>query len=256
MFERSLSLRSKACSADPTCARRYPVDLRTQVATLKRKLDAAPVEVEYRDPATHALKRDRLTGQTVSGLAFLFSYLPQAAAMLPVVMDEASQGRYAPLMALASFGSASAQGSMNRPMQWSVICAEDAPRYVPDPADAATVLGADTSRLFFSACTHWPRGARTAGFDRPLATKVPALLMSGELDPVTPPEYGERVAKALPNARHVALKGQGHNVFATGCMPKLVGQFIERADAKSLDTKCLDSIGPVPPFTGFNGWEP
>ena len=66
----------------------------------------------------------------------------------------------------------------------------------------------------------------------------------------------ERVAKALPNARHVALKGQGHNVFATGCMPKLLGQFIERADAKSLDTKCLDSIGPVPPFTSFNGWEP
>lgn len=256
MFERSLALRSKACAADAACAKRYPVDLRTQVATLRQRLDAAPVEVEYRDPATNAAKREKLTGQTVSGLAFLFSYMPQAASMLPVVIDEAAQGRYAPLMALASFGTASAQGGMNRPMQWSVICAEDAPRYVADPADAQTVLGADMSRLFFSACTHWPRGARPAGFDRPLATKVPALLMSGELDPVTPPEYGERVAKALPNARHVALKGQGHNVFATGCMPKLVGQFIERADAKTLDTKCLDSVGPVPPFTSFNGWEP
>ena len=51
--------------------------------------------------------------------------------------------------------------------------------------------------------------------------------MSGELDPVTPPEYGDRVAKGLPNARHLSLKGQGHNVFATGCMPKLVGQFID-----------------------------
>lgn len=256
MFERSLSLRSRACTADPACARRYPVDLRTQVATLRQKLDAAPVEVEYRDPSTGEARRERLTGQTVSGLAFLFSYLPQAASMLPVVVDEAAKGRYGPLMALAAFGGSSAQGAMNRPMQWSVICAEDAPRYVADPADAQTVLGADMSRLFFSACTHWPRGARPAGFEKPLATKVPALLMSGELDPVTPPEYGERVAKALPNARHVALRGQGHNVFATGCMPKLVGQFVERADAKSLDTKCLDSIGPVPPFTSFNGWEP
>jgi pimeloyl-ACP methyl ester carboxylesterase len=256
MFERSLTMRSKACSADPACAKRYPMDLRSQVAALRQKLDAAPVEVEYRDPATNAAKRDTLTGDTVSGLAFLFSYMPQAASLLPVVVDEASQGRYGPLMALASLGGSSTQGSMNRPMQWSVICAEDAPRYVADPADAQTVLGADMSRLFFSACTHWPRGARPAGFEKPLATKVPALLMSGELDPVTPPEYGARVAKALPNARHLELAGQGHNVFATGCMPKLVGQFIERADAKSLDAKCLDSIGPVPPFTSFNGWEP
>lgn len=256
MFERSLTLRSKACAADAACAKRYPVDLRTQIAALKQKLDAAPVEVDYRDPATGEAKREKLTGQTVAGLAFLFSYMPQAAALLPVVVDEAAQGRYGPLMALASFGTGSAQGGMNRPMQWSVICAEDASRYQPATGDAQTVLGADMTRLFFSACTHWPRGARPAGFDRPLASKVPALLMSGELDPVTPPEYGDRVAKGLPNARHLALKGQGHNVFATGCMPKLVGQFIERADAKGLDTKCLASVGPVPSFTSFNGWEP
>jgi pimeloyl-ACP methyl ester carboxylesterase len=256
MFERSLALRSKACAADAACTKRYPVDLRAQVAALKRKLDAAPVEVEFRDPATGEARTGTLSGQTVTGLAFLFSYLPQAASLLPVVVDEASQGRYGPLMALATLGTGSAQGGMNRPMQWSVICAEDADRYRADPADAGTVLGADLSRLFFSACAHWPRGTRPATFARPLATKVPALLMSGELDPVTPPEYGERVAKTLPAARHLVLQGQGHNVLATGCMPKLVGQFIERADAKSLDAKCLESIGPVPPFTSFNGWEP
>lgn len=256
MFERTLLMRSKACVADPTCARRYPIDLRTQVAALKQKLDAAPIEVDYRDPATGEAKRDTLSGQTVVGLSFLFSYMPQAAALLPVVVDEATQGRYGPLMSLAAMSQGSMQGSMNRAMQWSVVCAEDADRHRADPRDAQTVLGEDFSGPFFSVCQHWPRGTRPAGFEKPLATAVPALLMSGELDPVTPPEYGARVAKSLPKARHVVLKGQGHNVIGTGCMPKLVGQFIERADAKTLDTKCLDSIGPVPPFTSFNGWEP
>ncbi len=256
MFERTLAMRSKACAADADCAKRYPVDLRTQVAALKQKLDGAPVEVDYRDAATGEAKRDTLSGQTVVGLSFLFSYMPQAAALLPVVVDEASKGRYGPLMALASMGQGSMQGSMNRAMQWSVICAEDADHYRADPRDAATVLGEDFSRPFFSVCQHWPRGTRPAGFEKPLSTPVPALLMSGELDPVTPPEYGARVAKSLPNARHLVLDGQGHNVIATGCMPKLVGQFIERADAKSLDADCLESIGPVPPFTSFNGWEP
>ncbi len=82
------------------------------------------------------------------------------------------------------------------------------------------------------------------------------LLLSGELDPVTPPRYGEQVAAHLPNARHLVLKGQGHNVAFVGCMPKLLGQFVETADAKALDATCLDNLSYVPPFVNFNGWSP
>ena len=256
MFERTLELRGQACAKDPACARRYPQDMRTQLATLKQRLAAAPVEVEYRDPATGEAKREKLTAQTVVGLTQLFSYVPQAAALLPVVVDEAVQGRYGPLAALASLGGESMSGSMNRGMQWSVICAEDADRYVVDPADAKTALGTDMADMFFAACRAWPHGTRPADFARPLASDVPVLLMSGELDPVTPPVYAERVAKALPNSKAVVLRGQGHNVMAIGCMPKLIGKFIETTDAKALDTKCLETVAPVPPFTSFNGWEP
>ena len=255
-FERTLTLRGKACAADPVCAKRYPQDLRTQLATLKQRLANAPVEVDYRDPATGEAKHDTLTAQTVVGLTQLFSYVPQAAALLPVVVDEAVHERYAPLAALASLGGESVAGSMNRGMQWSVICAEDADRYVPSPADAGTALGSDMADMFFAACKAWPKGTRPADFTRPLTGKVPVLLMSGELDPVTPPEYAERVARTLPNAKAVVLRGQGHNVMGTGCMPKLIGKFIETADAKALDTRCLSTVAPVPPFTSFNGWEP
>ena len=256
MFERSLELRDGACAKDPACSKRYPKDLRAQLTLLKQRLEAAPVEVDYRDPATGQAKRGTLSAQTVVGLTHMFSYLPQAAAMLPVVVDEAVQGRYGPLMALASLGGESMAGSMNRGMQWSVICAEDADRFVADPADAGTALGPDMARMFFAACRTWPKGARPAGFAKPLAGSVPALLMSGELDPVTPPEYARRVATTLPNAKVVVLRGQGHGVMGTGCVPKLIGQFVEAASAKALDTKCLESVAPVPAFTSFNGWEP
>ncbi|MBL1981139.1 alpha/beta hydrolase, partial [Klebsiella pneumoniae] len=79
---------------------------------------------------------------------------------------------------------------------------------------------------------------------------------SGEFDPVTPPRYGEQVLKGLPNGRHLVLRGRGHGNFGVGCMPKLLGQFLERADARSLDAGCLDALRYVPPFTSFNGWEP
>ena len=95
-----------------------------------------------------------------------------------------------------------------------------------------------------------------ADFHQPLASDVPALVLEGEFDPVTPPRYGEEVVQSLPNGRLFVLRGQGHNVMAIGCMPKLIGKFIETTDAKALDTKCLETVAPVPPFTSFNGWEP
>jgi pimeloyl-ACP methyl ester carboxylesterase len=85
---------------------------------------------------------------------------------------------------------------------------------------------------------------------------VPALLLSGELDPVTPPAYAARAARSLPNARALVLRGQGHNVIGAGCMPKLFARFLETADAKALDAKCLDQLAYTPPFTSFNGWGP
>ena len=60
----------------------------------------------------------------------------------------------------------------------------------------------------------------------------------------------------LPNARHLVLPGQGHNVLPAGCMPSLAAQFIESADASTLDASCLERLHPVPPFAGTYGWEP
>ena len=60
----------------------------------------------------------------------------------------------------------------------------------------------------------------------------------------------------MPNGRHLVLRGQGHNVMGAGCMPKLFAQFIDGADARTLDASCLDSLLDAPPFTSFNGWEP
>ncbi|RNF83669.1 alpha/beta hydrolase [Montanilutibacter psychrotolerans] len=255
-FERALRLQSANCHKVPACKARFPRDLRSQLTAVRQRLSAQPVEVDYRDPSTGVTKRDTLTGEGVLGLSHAFSYMPQMAALLPVVIDDAEQGRYAPLMALSQLVTGSMEGQMTRGMQWSVLCAEDADRARPDPADADTVIGADMSTMFFAACKAWPTGKRPSGFNTPIRSPVPALLMSGEIDPVTPPEYGDRVLKGLPNGRHFVLAGQGHNVLGTGCMPKLIGQFIETANAKALDGKCLDTIGYVPPFTSFNGWEP
>lgn len=255
-LEDALALQSSQCAMSPPCRARYPVDMRTQLRKVMAELRVAPAGVEYRDPSTGESRRDTVTVDTLTGLAFVFSYVPQTSALLPLVIDEAAQGRYAPLMALSQLMANSVGDQINRGMQWSVVCAEDAGRHEARPADADTVLGAELTAMFFGPCAAWPTGAAPADFHAPLRSSVPALLLSGELDPVTPPRYGEEVVQGLPNGRHLVLDGQGHGTLGLGCMPKLVGQFIEGADAKALDADCLDALGYVPPFTSFNGWSP
>ncbi|RDZ26551.1 alpha/beta hydrolase [Lysobacter silvisoli] len=255
-LDASLALQFEQCRKNPTCRQRFGDDPRAQLRKLMARLKEQPVEVEYRDPTTGELKRDTATAGAVAGLTRMFAYAPQAAALLPLVLNEADQGRYAPLMSLAQLIQGQVSEQIMHGMQLSVICAEDADLLKDDPADADTVMGSDLSTVLVAQCKVWPTGKRPADFHAPFRSQLPTLVLSGEFDPVTPPRYGEQVLKGLPNGRHLVLRGQGHGSFASGCMPKLMGQFLESADAKSLNAKCLDSLGYVPPFVSFNGWEP
>lgn len=255
-FEDAIRLQSQQCRQLPACAQRFPQDAHAQLASLVATLKEAPAQVEFRDPASGESRTGTVSADTVTGLAFMFSYMPQTASLLPLVLDEAAHGRYAPLMSLSELMGRNAAGSMARGMQWSVICAEDADRHVEDAATKDTLLGPEVARMFFAACPGWPHGTRPEGFTEPLRSEVPALLLSGQFDPVTPPRYAERVLEGLPNGRHLVLRGQGHGTLGLGCMPRLLGQFMESADAEALDAGCLDTMTYVPPFTSFNGWEP
>ena len=256
-FEDALKLQSAQCAKLPACKARFPVDTRQQLRNVMDRLQAAPVEVEFRDPSTGESRRDMVTSDALVGLAFAFSYAPQTASLLPLVLDEADKGRYAPLMSLSQLmTNGGMAGKMNRGMQWSVICAEDADRFDASTAPTDTILGPEVAKMFFAACPVWATGKRPADFTKPFASELPVLLLSGELDPVTPPRFGAQVVANTPNGRHLELRGQGHGTLGKGCMPKLLGQFLETADAKALDGKCLESLDYVPPFTSFNGWEP
>ncbi|WDI94003.1 alpha/beta hydrolase [Xanthomonas campestris] len=255
-FEDAIALQTTQCKAQPACAKRFPVDTRTQLRQVVERLRQAPVAVDYRDPRTGELHHQEVNADTVAGLAFGFSYAPETASLLPLVLDEAAAGRYASLMALAQMSGSDMADQMNRPMQWSVLCSEDAGRYRAPAAQDDTLLGAQVAEMFFAACKTWPSKPTLAAAFAPFRSTLPVLLLSGQLDPVTPPRYAARVLQGLPNGRHLIAPGQSHGVFRLGCMPKVLGQFLQTADAKGLDARCVDSLTDVPAFTSFNGWEP
>jgi len=254
-LESALDLQFGRCGKEASCAGKLG-NPRQRLDALMATLRSDPPHVRYRDASTGELHEEVLQPGHVAGLTRMYAYAPLAAAILPLQLKEASEGRYEGLMALAKMLGSSVSEQMMYGMQLSVICTEDADGLRGDAAMSNSLLGNMLVDTIRAQCEVWPKGVRPADFHKPLATQVPALLLSGELDPVTPPAYADSVAKSLPNGRALVLRGQGHNVIGAGCMPKLFARFIDTADAKALDAKCLDSLSYTPPFTSFNGWDP
>lgn len=251
----ALALQFGLCSKDPACKGRLG-DPRAELDTLLAHLRAQPVTVDYRDARSGERKQGVLRAETVAGLVRMYAYMPLAAGLLPLLIHEANAGHYDGLMALARMLSGGMQDAMAMGMQLSVVCSEDAGSMVARADDAGTVLGNQMAEGMAAMCKVWPKGRVPDDFHRPLSTAVPALVLEGEFDPVTPPRYGREVVQTLPNGRLFVLKGQGHSVLGAGCMPKLFTQFIEKTDAKALDGRCLDSLAYPAPFLDYNGAAP
>lgn len=243
------------CRADAACAQNLG-DPAAKLAEVRNRLRAGNLApVHYRDPVSGEWRDDEPKYAHLSVLLRLYAYQPAAASMLPLILHDASGGHYESLLAQARTIYGSVSDAIMHGMQLSVVCTEE-PELAEDPKDEDTVLGVDLVSFTRAQCEVWPRGERAADFRAPLRGDLPVLAVSGELDPVTPPRYGEEVIRSLPNGRHLVLRGQGHSVIGTGCMPKLFAQFIENADAKSLDDSCLKRLSASPPFAGRYGWEP
>jgi len=254
-LETALNLHFSRCTADKTCRDRFG-NPREKLDALRTQLEKAPMVVNYNDPMSGEPKQEKLDLGGMATVVRMYSYSPLTASMLPLLLTQASQGNAGPLLAQVEMMNQSLGDAIMHGMQLSVICSEDAAELKADPATEKTIIGNSMIGFLKAQCEAWPHSKRAANFREPLKGNLPALLFSGEFDPVTPPRYGDAVAKYLPNSKHIVVKGQGHNVMPVGCGPKIFARFIDSADAKNLDTKCLDSLAYVPPFIGFYGWEP
>lgn len=254
-LDAALAAQFRQCAQLPACAGKLG-DPQARWRALADELRQAPRKVNYRDATTGEPAEGEFGYPMLAALLRLYAYQPAIAATLPVLLHDLARGQSDAAMAQARLLLASMGDSMAHGMGLSVSCTEDADELEPDPADADTVLGGEFAHYIKTQCAIWPRGRRPADFREPVRGDTPVLLLSGQLDPVTPPRYGDEVAQHLDRARHLVLNGQGHNVIGAGCTPKLVARFIESADPEAPDAQCLERLATLPPFTGHHGWEP
>lgn len=238
------------CGVDPACGSAFPnLARRTRelIATITRR----PQSLTMTHPRTgEALSFD--FGAPHLRLALrLGSYQAAQAALLPLSLHEAFNGNYRPLANLYWLTAESLSQGLATGMHNSVVCSEDMARF--DPAslqrDAlqATYIGTEMIDFMQPLCAEWPQGPVDPDFHEPLKTALPVLLLSGSLDPVTPPADAARVAVTLANARHLILPGEGHGQLGLLCMDRILADFFDTTDPGALDVSCLDRKR-LPPF--------
>lgn len=254
-LEYALDLHFARCAKDPVCRKRF-ASPRLALRQLMAQAKSAPQTVVYRDAVSGERRTAVFSMDRLALLVRLYAYSPITAALLPQLLAQASREQGETLIALADLIEKLTNDQFSQALQLSVMCAEDEPFLKEKPEDADTVLGNKMIEYVKAQCTIWPKGASGSDFHQPLKSDKPVLIISGELDPVTPPRYGAQVLKQLTDGRHLIARGQGHNVLPVGCMPKVVGRFLRDLDPKKLDASCLDALAYVPFFTGLYGWEP
>ena len=238
--EQALDALVAACAATPSCRGAHP-DLEATLAKIRSQLLPDGREVRIVDPRTGVPQTLRLTYDAVLTGLHPLTYVPELAVTLPEILERGAAGDWSPLFAVAQMVMGDLAEQMNVALHYTVTCAEDTPR-VQD-ADRAALRGLRSQAIaerVLSVCDIWPRGVQPADATQPVTSDVPALLLSGALDPVTPPAYAEEVAKSLRNHRHVIAGGYGHIVSPHACGPRLIAAFVDRPGFDKLPQSCVD----------------
>jgi len=95
-----------------------------------------------------------------------------------------------------------------------------------------------------------------SGFHEPLVSDIPTLLLSGSLDPVTPPADAKQVAQGLKNSKHLVFEGAAHGQISIPCMDRVLAGFFSSADPKGLNTQCLERRIQPPFWLSLSGPAP
>lgn len=240
--ERAWRLLLADVSADSAARARYP-DLQTKLDSLLARLAARPVRVAATNPVTRQPQDVELTRDGVAMTIRMLLMSPSSRATVPYLIDRAASGAFDELVTRMVQTRVAYARTLSLGMSLSVVAAEDCPRMTPQLVELDTrgsFMGRAALLSFDRGCELWPRGAVPRHVSEPVRSRIPTLVVSGRLDPATPPEWGEEVAHGLRNAKHVVFRYAAHPNAGFNGLDELVARFIESGSVKGLDVSCAE----------------
>ncbi len=244
VLNRGLNALFDACAQDEACSRAYPnleEEFYFQIDRLNEDMDTIYVtdyETGTRYPAL-------LDGDTVLYMVIQMLYSTDLIPLIPRTIYQIRAGDYR--VAETILSNVVFDRSLSYGMYYSVMCAEDSD-YNPAEVDLEGLPPAlfedqkTSVEQFLQVCDIFDVEPIDAGFTQPVQSDVPTLVLSGEFDPVTPPEYAAQAVETLGNNYNYVIPVGGHSQLTSGeCQDSIVIQFMNNPD-RAPDTSCIAAM--------------
>jgi pimeloyl-ACP methyl ester carboxylesterase len=247
-IERAFHNLFAACRQTAYCRVRYPELERSLFKTIAW-LDTRPLTVRVPDPRDGTQIKVRVTGQTLVELTRYALAYGDARYALPTFLRAVSQVDPSVLepvmsgMIKSSLGLG--LGEFSKGKYFAVECNEEIPfndpaRVEEDATRHRRFAGFAFKLEDMAPCERWAAGPADESLKAPIKSDIPTLVLSGELDPITPTEYAEVAASRLKNGQLVHVKGAGHSLLTTSrCAVDIAGAFLKQPTAK-VKRECAD----------------
>ena len=249
--QRAMDLLLDDCEEDSSCRGAFPA-IRSEWAELLEHLDDAPARVSFARPGEQGqvleIPRDIFAAKVRGQM-----YTPQGAREIPFLVSQAAAGDFSPFLERVIPEEPTVPGFVADGLFLSITCSEDVVRIEPDEASGAsagTFLGDYRVIQQQRACEHWPKAKLPSAYHEPVVSDIPALILSGYMDPVTPPAWGDAVASHLSRSRHVVIRHHAHlpdGLTNIECFDEMMLAFYREGTAEDLDVECSATMQP-PPF--------
>jgi pimeloyl-ACP methyl ester carboxylesterase len=250
---RSFEMLLLSCKEDSSCNSAYP-NLDKEFQAVTKRLAESTVSLSVSHPRLGTQTQFNLNQGKFVGTLLTSLYNMQMRSMLPLIIHEAYQENYQPLLGVIATGD----DAMNlyEGLFFNIVCNEDVPRITPEmiAQDKNNSFAKEKTQMGWQiACPLWPKYTVDSQFSQPVVADIPTLILSGDLDPVTPPSNGEKSAKTLPNSHHIVSKNSAHIVAFNACGVSIVNEFLNTLLPKTVDDSCLAELPKESFMTSLNG---
>lgn len=236
-----------ACAADAECAQAFP-NFEQRFYDLVAQYNEEPLRVRISDPETGNSYLIYYDGDALMGTLFGNLYATFMLPYLPYFIEAIEQGDTAFLeadLSLRAFDRTFSTG-----MYFSAVCAEQGwvdgeiildgeihPAVVADNQASLTAVLAVCEALEIPVLTELTGQA--------VQSDVPALLLSGEFDPITPEQNALTVLEGLSQGQAFTFPNTGHGaVFDSACARGMMADFLADPTAV-VDASCLAQTDPL-----------
>jgi pimeloyl-ACP methyl ester carboxylesterase len=244
---RALHLLFEACKKDPACSHNYP-DLEANFDGVIARLDENPVTVSTEDPRTGEELKIVFNGDRLAEALFMAVAQTPMIPTLPGFIHSLIQEDYSvletiPWAAMPPMNFAHGLGFSAMCAEFNTLTEEEIVLEGRFPNFEASLANMSWGpKALIRNCAVWNVESLAPMTRTAVRSDVPILMLTGEMDTMTPPAWSHDLAETLSNGYVYEITGFGHSpTFYGPCPASLALQFLKDPTVAP-DASCISDM--------------